>query len=924
MAAAVEESSPRSDASTRGTRCLARAPAPPASASSAWRASVGSRPFGWNAAAAVASGAPKIEFQSSESRISDFSPSADASRAHRVASQCDANRSDAFAAARAAFVRSFPGPTHASSPFAPSPDRFCVFSFSARRVASVAARAYSTRASVASSLARRNPVSPSSAVRRHPEASDVFAPASNRASLEASAPTHAAASASASGYALRLPSSRTRRRLRSTPRSRLARLWSSSRRAARAPSTPNARGASACARRSLTTAFCTSQESSAGARRPPSVSKDLARASRSYAECISPARRMPLAARTSDATSRRSARGDARDADHASAAGRGTASGNARAAARRTHSTRSHASGGSRASEGQRRDQRLVTFSMTLVSLSAFWFFSTTCRCASALHARAAPTTSSSSVAACSGCSSARRANVAAAGVAAHRSRNRARTAATRATTASSSPRAMRTTASSTPSSAATGSPPPADDAFATCARIASRLPSRDSRRCFSGNASSSESFVSNRLSTSRRASARVAKHSASPPAAAPGMARSPSPASDSARRRSTDHGGGTASAMSSASSSQSPSRCEHRARSRNHSRRDRRDRAAASNAGVSEVSEISSASSRRSASYMSRALDASPSICAVSAARVRAARVSDASSPSNARVKQSRAATSSPDARCSAASASHTAPLEPFIFFSAELSFSFFFSLRDTSASRPRCSALGTRECEISWSFVSSRASWSARASSASTPEPRHPPSNAAARTASASKRASGSAAAARSAHAASVSSADAAGSNAAIASRTPSRRELWELVFTKGPAFVSASYVSASYVSVALLFSPTERPPARSAASALSSAASRSAVRSADAVSASRRAKAASGSRSAAGVAARTSGSSPARYCRTSFTARRRPNARSRSKRRRRSAAEALEKAAASASAAGPPPPPTTRRRVFVPTYA
>ena len=64
----------------------------------------------------------------------------------------------------------------------------------------------------------------------------------------------------------------------------------------------------------------------------------------------------------------------------------------------------------------------------------------------------------------------------------------------------------------------------------------------------------------------------------------------------------------------------------------------------------------------------MSRALAESPSSCAVSAARVLAARASEASIPSNARARHSRAATSSPEARCNAASASHTdAASEPF-----------------------------------------------------------------------------------------------------------------------------------------------------------------------------------------------------------------------------------------------------------------
>mmetsp|Transcript_13217 Transcript_13217/g.49416 ORF Transcript_13217/g.49416 Transcript_13217/m.49416 type:complete len:215 (-) Transcript_13217:292-936(-) len=176
-----------------------------------------------------------------------------------------------------------------------------------------------------------------------------------------------------------------------------------------------------------------------------------------------------------------------------------------------------------------------------------------------------------------------------------------------------------------------------------------------------------------------------------------------------------------------------------------------------------------------------------------------------------------------------------------------------------------------------------------SALASSATTPEAKHRPSNAAVRMCSALNLKPGSFDAAESAQAARVSSADARGSSAEIAVRTPSRRELFVLLAVVLVAWVVLS-VSAV---VALRFAPTPRFPVSSA----TSAASTSAVSSAEAVWVSRFASCASGSNRAAALAARTSGSSPLRYCRISFTFRFRPSARSRSTRRRRSAADAKE---------------------------
>ena len=607
-------------------------------------------------------------------------------------------------------------------------------------------RARPTRASVRSSLARSATTSPSSAVGPgHP----TYSCPPLRPRRDGRADGHPGAAASASGA--RPPPPRARARMiaaakraplvllpprRIAPaaeRARRVRLRQTQldHRLLHEPGVVGGRQAPALGQQRL------------GARQPVARRVHLARAAHALGRAH---QRRHLSAQR--------ARRHARDADHASAAGRGTASGNA---ARGGAADPLHAFprlGGSRASEGQRRDQRLVTFSMTLVRLSAFWFFNRRRVVAHPPCTRTAPTTSSSSVAACSGCSSARRANVAAAGVAAHRSRNRARTAATRATTASSSPRRHEDDGELDAQLRRDGIPPPRATA-ATCARIASRLPSRDSRRCFSGNASFSESFVSNR--SRRRARERARRETQRVPRRAycAGMARSPSPASDSARSGADGpRRGNSLRRCRARARPQSPSRCEHRARSRNHSRRDRRDRAAASRRrGLGSLGDFVWASSRRSlASYMSRALDASPSICAVSAARVREARVG-ASSPSNARASSKAARRRRPPTRGAARRARPTRRRSPRAF-SFRRSFLFLFLKRDTSASWRRRSALWSRKCEISWSFVSSRASWSARPPARARAEPRHPPSNAAAAvTASASKRASGSAAAARSA---------------------------------------------------------------------------------------------------------------------------------------------------------------------------
>ena len=345
--------------------------------------------------------------------------------------------------------------------------------------------------------------------------------------------------------------------------------------------------------------------------------------------------------------------------------------------------------------------------------------------------------TSSSSKAHCRGWSAAHRANVAALGVASHRSRKPFRIAAMCATTVSSRPFLSCVVAISTPSSIAM-SPPGAREG---CARIASSDLS-------SANASSRLSFDS--VAFKRVCvSARVAAHSVSPPNAAPGMAFS---LSFCERSESTLHGGGKVSEMSRTVSSHSPRRCEHLERSRVHKRT---SRCLVLFFVKSSSTSSASLSSLNSASYISRALLASPSSCAVRPAFVLEKLIPDVS---NARDKQSRAAWSSPDARCKPARASQSLEDSEDCDLSFNGSVAVVFDVFAASLS-----ALNT----------------SARASKATTPEARHPASNAVPDTTSGSNSACGSKDATSSAHAARVPSTDATGSKFAIAKRTPSRSE-------------------------------------------------------------------------------------------------------------------------------------------------